>query len=439
LLISGVTAVSRNSSGDPEVPSYRSIPYSNPEAIFAALGRRAFTSAEGEDPDSVTYIHRTVAEYLAARWIGRSVANGLPIARVQALLGVDFRPAPSLRGLHAWLPLFVPKEAASLIANDPLGIVTYGDAASLQPSQKTVLIGALARLAVENPWFLWEGFSDYGLAGLSSPETAEQLLDIIHSADASTPLKTLVLHAIAAGQPLEKYRAPLELLLANAAAPAAHRQTALEALLKYGASAIPGVVSIYKATISAESESIGLRSAVVGLLYGRSFGPKDAVAILNDAATRSRVEAIGDLWQLEQGIPDEHLLDLLEEYERQTAARKVFSPDSFNYDVPVTVERMIGRLCGATPHGDIERVDRLMSLLRKIYEKNLTPPGAGSRIGAVLSDQPALARALAESAVRHMDRFENPELVGITMNRITQGAITVELMAEILLAGFTNE
>src|ERR1019366_858449 len=99
------------------------------------------------------------------QWIGSRVANGLPIARVQALLGVDFRPTASLRGLHAWLPLFVPKDAASLIANDPLGIVTYGDASSLQPSQRNDLIRALARLATENPWFLTEGFSDYGLAG----------------------------------------------------------------------------------------------------------------------------------------------------------------------------------------------------------------------------------------------------------------------------------
>jgi hypothetical protein len=38
-----------------------------------------------------------------------------------------------------------------------------------------------------------------------------------------------------------------------------------------------------------------------------------------------------------------------------------------------------------------------------------------------------------------MHEFDNPELVGITMNRATQGAITAELMAEILSAGFDDE
>ena len=51
----------------------------------------------------------------------------------------------------------------------------------------------------------------------------------------------------------------------------------------------------------------------------------------------------------------------------------------------------------------------------------------------------ALVRALAESAVRRMDEFDNPEFVGITMNRATQGAITAQLMAEILCAGFEDE
>jgi hypothetical protein len=57
---------------------------------------------------------------------------------------------------------------------------------------------------------------------------------------------------------------------------------------------------------------------------------------LNDATARTRFEQIGDLWPLEQGVSDEQLLDVLEEYERETAARSGPSPELFNYDVPVT-------------------------------------------------------------------------------------------------------
>ena len=183
--------------------------------MLAALSRSVFSSVE---PNVATYVHRTIAEYLGARWLGKRVAEGLPLSRIQALLGVDCHPSPSLRGLHAWLPIFVPLQATALISRDPVGVLTYGDAAALPPSQKTDLIKALADSAAENSWFLTESLSDYGLAGLSCRETAEQLGDILRSAVDPAPLKTLILRAISVGEPLACYRPQLEHILADAAA-----------------------------------------------------------------------------------------------------------------------------------------------------------------------------------------------------------------------------
>jgi hypothetical protein len=80
------------------------------------------------------------------------------------------------------------------------------------------LIKALADSAAENSWFLTESLSDYGLAGLSCRETAEQLGDILRSAVDPAPLKTLILRAISVGEPLACYRPQLEHILADAAA-----------------------------------------------------------------------------------------------------------------------------------------------------------------------------------------------------------------------------
>jgi hypothetical protein len=114
LLISGATGIRRGPYSDDQTPTYRSVPCSNQEGVIAAMGRRAFISAEPLDQDVATYVHRTIAEYLGARWLGKRVEEGLPLSRIQALLGVDSHPSPSLRGLHAWLPVFVPLQATFL-------------------------------------------------------------------------------------------------------------------------------------------------------------------------------------------------------------------------------------------------------------------------------------------------------------------------------------
>jgi hypothetical protein len=215
---------------DEHVPGYQSVAWPNQEAVLAALNRRVFKSPE---LGQVECYHRTVAEYLGARYLGKRVAEGLPLSGVQALIGVDSHPAASLRGLHAWLPLFAPSHAAALLAHDPLGILLYGDAASLPSSQKISLIKGLSRLAAEDAWFLKENPSDYGLAGLSCPETASDLITVLDSPDQDA-IRTLVLRTIRAGEPLLAYRRSLEFILVNPSAPLAHRRLALQCLLRYG-------------------------------------------------------------------------------------------------------------------------------------------------------------------------------------------------------------
>jgi hypothetical protein len=118
--------------------------------VIAALGRRVFVA--GPAPESVDYAHRTTAEYLAAGWLADAVRNGMPFARLQALMGIDGHPA-ELRGLHAWLAVLLPEHADRLIDTDPYGVLTYGDAASLTRSSCAQLVRALAKLSETDPWF----------------------------------------------------------------------------------------------------------------------------------------------------------------------------------------------------------------------------------------------------------------------------------------------
>ena len=74
-LISDIEAISlADQEGTESVPSYRTLPFSEPGKTIAALSRRVF--AAGPEPESVDYVHRTTAEYLAAEWLAHAVREG---------------------------------------------------------------------------------------------------------------------------------------------------------------------------------------------------------------------------------------------------------------------------------------------------------------------------------------------------------------------------
>ena len=434
LLISGVSGIRLGPLSDAQIPSYLSVPYPKPQAVLAALTRSAFTSTE---PDTVTYVHRTIAEYLGARYLGRRVDEGLPLARIQSVLGVDGYPSPSLRGLYAWLPIFVPLQAPVLISRDPIGILTYGDVASLRASHKTDLIKSMGAVATENAWFLKEQLTDYGLVGLSCPETAEQLVGILRAPNDPAPLKTLVLRAISAGEHLMLFRPDLESILADPRAPAMHRQLAAKALLKQGPGGAEIVAQLYVTAIANEKESIGLRSVVIGKLYAHSFGPPEAAAILMDAARRES-PVIGEIWPLEQELPTESLMPVLEEYWSRSRSSAELPHRDLNVEVPICIERMVGRLYSEIREDDVTLVDRLLKVLLRLYEKGFSAPSGSGNLNQILSRRPGLLATLVDSAVRHIGEFSYPAAMAVTLNRFTQGAVTPEMVARRLSADFDD-
>jgi len=133
---------------DPLYPSYRTIPFAKPELTLASLGRRAF---RGLGNEAVDYSHRVSAEYAAAGWLAHQVRNGLPLGRVQAVIGIDGIPAPELRGMHAWLAVLLPQVSDAIIDADPFGVLIYSDPKSLGLTQRVGLLHALSRLAAADP------------------------------------------------------------------------------------------------------------------------------------------------------------------------------------------------------------------------------------------------------------------------------------------------
>jgi hypothetical protein len=127
-------------------------PHTDKAACQAALHTRLFrSSGQGE----FIPVHRTVAEYLGARYLMSRINTGLPGLRVLALMqGEDGGIVPELRGLHAWLAAMASGELRrSLIERDPLGVVLNGDVRQFNRDEKLQVLKALRDEATRYTYF----------------------------------------------------------------------------------------------------------------------------------------------------------------------------------------------------------------------------------------------------------------------------------------------
>lgn len=124
----------------------------NPDLPVAAILKSRLFKPAGLE--RCAPVHRSVAEYLGARWLAAQISrHELPLGRVLALMtGLDGGVVTGLRGLHAWLAVFGITWRDQLIERDALGLVLYGDVKSFPKEDKKHLLDALHRDATLNRW-----------------------------------------------------------------------------------------------------------------------------------------------------------------------------------------------------------------------------------------------------------------------------------------------
>jgi len=198
LLLTGSEAIGTTPSGavGPRILSLSEI-RTLPQAIDVrpVLSSRLFTYAH-ENPDQVKPIHRSVAEYLGARWLAISSSDDQRRERLLALITVDSGVPASLRGVYAWLPHFDRQFASTVIATDPYGLMRYGDADNLSVDQGRQLLRSLQRLETENPFFRAEDWARHSAKGLTHQELRDDIRQILLSNHTTSHLRTLILEAI---------------------------------------------------------------------------------------------------------------------------------------------------------------------------------------------------------------------------------------------------
>jgi predicted NACHT family NTPase len=394
-LISDVAGISLGAQDVSDVPSYRSLTFLDLQKVEAGLGRRAFEA--GPVPESVDYGHRTTAEFLGAAWLADAIRAGLPLGRVLALIGVDGRPTSELRGLHAWLTVFLPEHADRLIEADPYGVLTYGDAASLTPSARRYLLDALGRLSERDPWFRSGRWQAPAIGALARPDMVDAFRDVLRSDTANFGLRSVVVDALAKGTPLPALRDDLATVLTQERSPFAERLHAMLALLRLGAEGKQVVVDIYRGHLGDSANALRLRSEIIAELYGDSFGPQDVARLMGDVLASEHQVPTGSLWSISDRITELDIPAVLNGFEPIERQLRSEMERQNVWEVASTFERFLFRaLQDPALHRDTPSVWKWLSVRHSF--RNSYGGGTSNTEGLreILHANPMLLRALAD-------------------------------------------
>jgi hypothetical protein len=142
-----------------------------------ALKTRLFKCMDGTLYEPV---HRSVAEFLGARFLAKKIKEGMPLSRILALMtGFDGGVVAALRGLMSWLGALSLDARNHLIKIDPLGMVLYGDVQLFSTQTKQQLLSALRHEVEKNGYLRYDYRVSYPFAALTTQDMASQLLELL--------------------------------------------------------------------------------------------------------------------------------------------------------------------------------------------------------------------------------------------------------------------
>lgn len=281
----------------------------NTAIVGAALQRRLFVATEDQ---VACCIHRTFEEFMAARWLAHQVDNkGFPLTRLMGLICIENKPALELRGLYAWLAVFLQYKNLELVENDPLAVLGGGDPISLPSSVKQRLLASMQRYANENPAFEYNQ-DDLALGALCCLENAEELRLIINSKQAPLKLRVLILQSIAHGVPLPGLYPDLVSILLNKQTEYIARLEAVDALINAAHVYLGNFADLSKKNLGSDSDAIRLRAYIIRRLYSESFSWEDIFQLLKLHMESCKAEIYGELYDLKYLPSEEEIITILD-------------------------------------------------------------------------------------------------------------------------------
>lgn len=147
-------------------------------ALKTQLFKPAHSAQEHLEP-----IHRSVAEYLAAKYLAKQLDNQqLPLSRLlNVLTGHDRKCIDGLRNLYAWLVNCSTSAREILLKQDPLSVALYGNTENWTKQQTEAFLGALKQAISKDPYLLYRDQNDQNLKNLYHPALLTDYLESLRS------------------------------------------------------------------------------------------------------------------------------------------------------------------------------------------------------------------------------------------------------------------
>jgi len=375
-------------------------------ACQAALHTRLF---RGTGQHEFIPVHRTIAEYLGARYLMSRIKAGLPGLRVQALMqGEDGGIVPELRGLHAWLAAMASGELRrSLIERDPLGVVINGDVRQFNREEKLQVLQALRDEATRYTYFRNQHWISHPFGALATTDMESDFKVLLQSPDRSPPhlaLLNCVLDALAHGQHMPALAPELEQIVRDKTYWSGLRTAALRTLIAYeeGKNDKTTLTQLLTDVHGNRVEDLEdeLLGTLLSALYPTNLSPVELWRYFRDPKVDSFIGAYRDFWR---GLAKTHapqadipaLLDALFSIGYQ------FSDQSDHLDAAQIVGELL--MHGVLHHGkviDVARLDNWLSLGHGPYH---SPLGSEHKEGIQqwLVTNPEKYKALFEHGLNH--------------------------------------
>lgn len=340
-----------------------------PEISIAQLATRRklfIPSPDGEE--RVIPSHRSVAEYLAARWLARQIDHcGLPLRRIlNLLLGRDGRTVAGLRGLYGWLALHCHAARRRLIEADPVTVLVYGDAKPMSVADKRALLLGLEQEAKEHRGFHWNFRSVTPFGALADRGLAPEFTAALTSAardDASQAFVDCVVDILNEGQSIPELVPHLRSVITDESRWSGVRRCALHAWLKSSPpheDAIALLDAINDRRV--EDSDDELAGNLLRHLYPDAIAPEILMGYLHPPRKRNHIGRHSLFWacDLPRRAPEGHLPILLDQLVARTDL--TLSDDC---DFSSDNARMFGGLLsrGIEVHGDAITDERLFAWL----------------------------------------------------------------------------
>lgn len=309
-------------------------------------------------------VHRSVAEYLGARYLAARIENGgLPFGRILALMtGEDGGMAPDLRGLAAWLSVHCRTGRPSLIERDPLGVVLYGDVRNFVVDDKRLVLNALKIEAQRYPRFRSQDWTSppFGALGTVDMESAfREILTSPSRTEADQALLNCVLDAIRHGDPLPALSDPLETVARDASYRPEVRTNAARALMRVmpdDSSRLLKLAEDIRAS-AVEDRDDRILGVFLRKLYPLQISPEQIFDFLRPTGDRNISLTFWD-YELPTLTAKENLPALLDQLvQRHVALRKA----SHDFRINRTAGELLVR--GLEAHGDNITNERLYDWL----------------------------------------------------------------------------